>query len=208
MLTSLASRFNAALYDPVLALGERRGMAARRGELLAQARGRTLEIGAGTGLNLAHYPDRVEALVVSEPDPGMFRRLERRVARERPAARAVRAGAEDLPFADGEFDTVVSTLVLCTVPDPEASVAEIERVLAPGGTLLFLEHVRAEDARLARRQDRLHGPWKAFAAGCHCNRDTVALLAGGFDLQSHTHTWRGMPRIVHPLVAGAAVRRG
>src|SRR5215470_7784716 len=125
-LTSRRMSFNALIYDASLAIGERRGMAARRGELLASARGRVLELGAGTGLNLRHYPDGVE-LVVSEPDPAMRARLKRRAGT---AVRVVDAGAESLPFPDDSFDTVVSTLVLCTVADPDAALAEVRRVLA------------------------------------------------------------------------------
>jgi len=196
----------ALLYDPFLALGERRGMAARRRALLAGARGRVREIGAGTGSNLAPYPAGLDALVLTEPDPGMRARLHRRVERGGIRAAVVDAGAEALPFPDGEFDTVVSTLVLCTVPDADAAVVELRRVLRPGGRLLFLEHVRAEERRLARRQDRLARPWRAFAAGCHCNRPTLDLLRAQFPtVVAEPAVWRGMPRIVHPLVAGHAV---
>ena len=207
-LSAAWSRVGAAIYDPLLALGERRGMADRRRELLAGARGRVLEIGAGTGLNLAHYGDGITELVLTEPDEAMARRLERRAARERPAARVVRASADDLPCADGSWDVVVSTMVLCTVPDPEAAVAEIRRVLRPGGRLLYLEHVRAgEDERLARWQDRLAGPWAAFAAGCRCDRPTLDLLAGTFDVEPPVRgEWRGMPRLVRPLALGTALR--
>jgi SAM-dependent methyltransferase len=194
----------ARLYDPFLALGERRGMAARRRALLAGARGRVLEIGAGTGHNLAAYPAGLEALVLTEPDPAMRTRLRRRA--EHGGVTVVEAGAEALPFADGAFDTVVSTLVLCTVPDADAAVREVRRVLRPGGRLLFLEHVRADDRRHARRQDRLARPWRAFAAGCHCNRPTLELLRTHFPaVVAERAVWRGMPAIVHPLVAGHAV---
>jgi SAM-dependent methyltransferase len=206
---SSRERFNAAVYDPFLALGERRGMAARRARLLGTARGRVLEIGAGTGLNLAHYPAAVHRVVLSEPDPGMAARLRRRVQRRDatsvPAATVAHAPAEALPFADGAFDTVVSTLVLCTVPDPAAAIAEVRRVLRPGGRLLLIEHVLTEGA-LGRGQRLLARPWAAFAAGCRCDRPTVALLAaGGFDVRAlRSDAWGGMPRIVRPLVAGAA----
>jgi len=201
-------RVAARLYDPFLALGERRGMAGRRRELLAAAHGRTLELGAGTGLNLAAYPDGLDQLVLTEPEPGMQRLLRRRVERPplRGIAQVVSAGAEALPFADDSFDTVVATLVLCTVDDPRAAVAEAHRVLRPGGRLLFIEHVRADDAGLARRQDRLERPWQAFGGGCRCNRRTLALLDERFArTESRTAVWRGMPRIVHPLVVGEAI---
>lgn len=200
-------RLGAVVYDPFLALGERRGMRERRRALLARARGRVLEIGAGTGLNVPLYPPGLDALVLTEPEEGMARRLERRVARERPDARVVRAGAEALPVADASFDVVVSTMVLCTVPDPEAAVAEVRRVLRPGGALLFIEHVRADDGALARRQDRLAGPWAAFASGCRCDRRTLDLLARTLALAPPARDeWRGMPRIVRPLACGVALR--
>ncbi len=194
--------FNAFIYDLSLVLSEKRGMAARRGELLASARGRVLELGAGTGLNLRHYPDGVD-LVVSEPDPGMRARLERRAAGR---ATVIDAGAEELPFPDASFDTVVSTLVLCTVADPAAALAEVRRVLAPDGRLLLIEHVRASEPRLERRQDRLAGLWHACAMGCRCNQPTVDLLEGaGLSVEQLTPSrWRAMPAIVGPLVVGAA----
>ena len=198
------SRLFALAYDPFLWLGEKRGVRALRRSMLARARGRVLEIGAGTGLNLTLYPPTIDELTLSEPEEPMARRLERRSH-----ATVVRAGAEDLPFGDGSFDTVVSTFVLCTVPDVRAAIAELRRVLAPDGQLLFIEHVRAErGSNLARWQDRLHDPWHAFACGCHANRDTPALLRdGGFDLnEMSTATWRGMPPVVRPLVYGTAER--
>lgn len=202
----LWARIGARIYDPFVALGEHRGMASRRHALLGSARGRVLELGAGTGLNLAHYPDAVEELVLSEPDPAMRRRLERRVARSGRDATIVAARAEELPFEDGAFDTVVSTLVLCTVGDPDAAVREIRRVLAPGGRLLFVEHVRAASPGLARWQDRLAAPWARFAQGCHCNLPTEALLARALELKRLERSrWRGMPAIVRPLIAGEAV---
>jgi SAM-dependent methyltransferase len=194
--------FNAFIYDLSLAVSERRGMAARRRDLLASARGRVLELGAGTGLNLSHYPDDVD-LVVSEPDPAMRARLERRAAGR---ATVVAAGAEELPFADASFDTVVSTLVLCTVADPEQALAEVRRVLAPGGRLLLIEHVRATEPRLERRQDRFAGVWHAVAMGCRCNQPTVELLEGaGLSVERLAPSrWRAMPSIVGPLIVGAA----
>jgi SAM-dependent methyltransferase len=205
-LSTARSHLLAAMYDPFLALGERRGMSDARRALLGGAAGRVLEIGAGTGANLTAYPPDLDALVVTEPDPGMARRLMRNVARHRPDAQVLCVGAESLPFPDGAFDVVVSTLVLCTVPDPTAAVAEARRVLRPGGRLLYLEHVRAEDARLARRQDRLAAPWGAFASGCRCNQSTLDVLGTAFELEPPTQaTWRGMPSIVHPLVTGTAV---
>lgn len=200
------SWLSARTYDPCLWPAERAGMAERRRSLLAHARGAVLEIGAGTGLNLAHYPDGLDRLVLCEPEKQMAKRLERRAARLRKAAEVVRAPAEALPFDGQTFDTVVSTLVLCTVADPEASLDEIARVLRPGGALLFLEHVRSHHPRLARWQDRLQRPWQSFADGCQCNRRTLERLRRrGYGVAViETASWRRMPPIVRPLVAGRA----
>jgi SAM-dependent methyltransferase len=114
--------------------------------------------------------------------------------------------AEQLPFDEDSFDTVVSTMVLCTVEQPERAAAEIARVLKPGGQLLFIEHVRSDSPRLARWQDRLHGPWRVFGDGCNCNLPILDLLRGAVSVDRvERGTWRGMPTIVHPLVYGRAV---
>jgi SAM-dependent methyltransferase len=193
------SRVFAAAYDPFLARAEKLGIARARRELLAPATGDVLEIGAGTGLNVPYYTPAAR-VVYSEPDPHMAKRLRRR------GVDVVEAGAEDLPFADDSFDVVVSTLVLCTVPDVPAALREARRVLRPGGTLLFLEHVRAPaGSKLERWQDRLHGPWKSFAAGCHCNRDLLASLdAASFVASAEPREWRFMPAIVRPVLVGSA----
>lgn len=198
---TLWSKVFAVVYDPFLWLAERRGLAALRREVLAEARGRVVELGAGTGLNLRHYPP-VDELLLTEPDESMARRLERK------RVGVVRAPAERLPFDDASVDTVISTLVLCTVPDVWVALAEVRRVLKPHGRLLFLEHVRSDDHRLAAWQDRFNRPWKAFAAGCDCSRDTLASLRGaGFHVDvRRREQWRWMPAIVRPIVAGIATR--
>ncbi|HEY8502473.1 MAG TPA: class I SAM-dependent methyltransferase, partial [Solirubrobacterales bacterium] len=177
-------RMFSAMYDRAFEATEEAGLREMRRELLAAARGRVLELGAGTGLNLELYPETVEALTLTEPDPHMSKQLHKRLAESsRADAEAVEAPAEKLPFPDDSFDTAVVTLVLCTVPDPTAALAEIKRVLKPGGQLLFLEHVRSGTPGLARWQDRLERPWRFLGDGCHCNRDTVAAIdAAGFKL--------------------------
>jgi SAM-dependent methyltransferase len=173
--------------------------------LLQRAYGRTLEIGSGTGLNLPHYPAAVDELILTEPDAGMRARLRHRADRERPAVAIVADQAGALNLADASVDTVVSTLVLCTVDDPAVTLREIARVLRPGGQLLFIEHVRSRSPRLARWQDRLEAPWRRFASGCHCNRDTLALIgAAGFTAEAAHETWRGSPPVVRPLIVGRA----
>ncbi|HEX2360284.1 MAG TPA: class I SAM-dependent methyltransferase [Solirubrobacterales bacterium] len=201
----------ARFYDRMVASAERGGLEQMRRSLLSQARGRTLEIGAGTGLNLAHYTDAVSELVLAEPDPHMATRLRDRIRQEGTAAEQVtviESGAEELPFDDGSFDTVVSTLVLCTVPDPDRALAEMRRMLVEGGALLFLEHVRSESRRLAWWQDRLERPWGFIAGGCHPNRPTHDALANaGFQIEQLDH--EAFPKalfIVRPLIRGVARR--
>lgn len=206
-LAALWEQLAAALYDPFLARGERLGMAERRAALLAAARGRVLEIGAGTGLNLAHYPVAVEELVLTDPAAPMTRRLRTRVAEStsRRATTVVEAPAEDLPFASASFDTVVSTMVLCTVADVESVLSEVARVLKPGGRLLFIEHVHADGTRLGRWQLRMAGLWAAWAQGCRCDRDLMCAITSRFDVRVvRPADWVGMPVLVRPLVVGSA----
>jgi ubiquinone/menaquinone biosynthesis C-methylase UbiE len=206
-------RIFAAVYDRMASVGERAGMADMRAELLREASGRTLEIGAGTGLNLPHYTQAVTELVLTEPDPFMARRLRKRLSADPPSpaeVEVVEAAAEHLPFEDHSFDTVVSTLVLCSVEAPDRAVAEIVRVLDhPTGRLLCVEHVRSPDSRrLAHWQDRLERPWGWFTGGCHPNRDTLASLEGA-GLETDGLVRDGLPKaplIVRPLVRGSAWR--
>jgi SAM-dependent methyltransferase len=200
------ARAFAVIYDPFLWAGERTGMRALRKELLDTARGRTVEIGAGTGLNLPHYPDHVDELVLVEPDPTMRSRLEKRLRPYGRATRLVDAPAERLPFPDGSVDTVVSTLVLCTVNAPDLALREIARVLRPDGQLLFIEHVRSESPRLAHWQDRLAPSWRHVGRGCRCNRATAQLITTcGLALDDvREASWHAMPPIVRPLLAGRA----
>ncbi len=206
----LGARLFAATYDRASARIDAAGFEEHRARLLAAASGRVLEIGAATGLNLDRYPESARELVLAEPDPNMAKRLERRAAASDRAVRVVRAPAERLPFPDGSFDTVVSSLVLCTVPDQPRALAEVRRVLAPGGRLLFLEHVRSREPRLARWQDRLNPVWRRLVAGCNCNRDTLgAIAAAGFRLEEveESEFPRAAPvcPLVRPLVRGSAV---
>ncbi len=199
------SRIGAVVYDPFVWVAELAGMRRSRRALLAQARGRVLEIGAGTGLNLAHYLDEIDELVLVEPEAAMRERLTRRIRRAGSQAAVVEAPAEALPFADGSFDTVVCTLVLCTVSAPDRALGEIGRVLRPDGRLLFIEHVRADSPTLAYVQDRLLEPWRRFACGCRCNRATVELMrACGFRVDARRSSWHAMPPIIRPLMSGRA----
>jgi ubiquinone/menaquinone biosynthesis C-methylase UbiE len=202
-------RIFAAFYDRLLAESEREGLADLRSELLSGAAGRTLEIGAGTGLNLDHYPLAVTQLVLTEPDPHMAKRLRNTLGETTPVAptEVVEASAEELPFDDTSFDTVVSTLTLCTVADPERAAAEARRVLRPDGRFLFLEHVRdADGTGRARWQDRLERPWGWVAGGCHPNRDTGQLLARTFaTVESNPGEFPGSgTALVRPVITGNA----
>jgi ubiquinone/menaquinone biosynthesis C-methylase UbiE len=166
-----------------------------------------LEIGAGTGVNLGHYTDAVTELVLTEPEEPMAKRLEEKAAASGRQATVVRAPAERLPFPDNSFDTAVCTLVLCTVTDPERALAELERVLKPGGRLLFLEHVRSEDPRVAKWQDRIAPAWRKIGHGCNCNRATPDRIRRSRfgDVQIEEGELPKAPPIVRPLRTGRAV---
>ena len=200
----------AAGYDRMLAASEDAGLRERRRELLAQATGRTLELGAGTGVNLDQYPGAVTELILTEPFEPMARRLRERLAGSGRKATVMVAPAENLPVDDASIDTVVVTLVLCTVTDVAATLAEVERVLKPGGRLLFLEHVRSDDPAAARWQDRLERPWQFIGHGCHPNRDTVAAIdTSPLELGPVEHG--RVPKaaaIVKPMAIGSASKAG
>jgi ubiquinone/menaquinone biosynthesis C-methylase UbiE len=204
---SVYGRIFAAVYDRLMAGTEEAGLAERRRELLSRASGRVLEIGAGTGVNIGYYPDPVEEVVFTEPEEPMAKRLEKKLADSGRRGLVVRAPAEALPFADRSFDTAVCTLVLCTVSDPRRSLAELRRVLKPGGELLFLEHVRADDAGLARWQDRLAPLWRRCGHGCNPNRPTPDFISDvGFEtVELEAERLPKAPPIVHPLAVGRAV---
>ncbi|HVS27999.1 MAG TPA: class I SAM-dependent methyltransferase [Solirubrobacteraceae bacterium] len=203
---SLWGRVFAAGYDRLLDGAERAGLREQRRRLLGAAAGRVIEVGAGTGLNLALYPDAVSELILTEPEEPMAKRLERRLISVGRNAEVVRAPAERLPFADDSFDYAVSTLVLCTVSDPDRALAELRRVLKPDGRLLFIEHVRAQAAGTARWQDRLHPLWLRIGHGCHCNRSTLeAIEAAHFQRADVEHTQMPKaPFFLRPMIVGSA----
>jgi ubiquinone/menaquinone biosynthesis C-methylase UbiE len=202
---SLRATLFAATYDRMSRKSEEAGLRALRQNLLADAAGRVLEIGAGTGANLPLYARSIDSLVVTEPEPPMLRRLQRAAREHAPLAQVLRAPAEDLPFEDGSFDTVVSTLVLCGVDDQPRALRELRRVLRPGGRLVFIEHVRSDEPRLARLQDRLN--WlNRLVVCCECNRPTLATIeASGFEISELERTaLKKAPPFVRPLIAGTA----
>jgi ubiquinone/menaquinone biosynthesis C-methylase UbiE len=196
----------ACVYDRMTASVEAAGLRARRERLLGSARGRVLEIGAGTGANLPFYGYGVETITVAEPEAPMARKLARRLREQRRGIALVHAPAEQLPFGDAQFDTVVSTLVLCTVSDLEKALSEVGRVLKPHGRLLFIEHVRSGEPRLAAWQDRLNVLNRIVAHGCNCNRSTLdAIRAAGFTITSlERGSLAKAPPFLRPLIVGTA----
>jgi ubiquinone/menaquinone biosynthesis C-methylase UbiE len=190
-------RWFAAMYDRISRGGERAQVRHLRKELLSGVTGEVLEIGAGTGANFEYYDDAAR-VVALEPDPHMLKRAE---AKLRPNITLRQAPAEALPFPDASFDAVVSTLVLCTVSDPAAALAEIHRVLRPGGKLVFIEHVRA-DGLAGRVQRLIRRPWRYFGAGCNIDRATGdAMRDASFALTTLKRT-KFMP--VMPVIYGVA----
>ncbi len=197
---------SAALYDAVLSLAERRALRSWRRELLADLDGDVLELGAGTGANLAFYGDRVRLLLV-EPDPSMRRRL---VARAPRTATVLAGSASLLPVADASFDAVVSTLVLCSVGRLDRALSEVRRVLRPDGRLLLIEHVAAgADTRVRTVQHLVSPLWSRVAGGCSLERQTrSALAAAGFDTAHLVDDVLPVPvPFVRPVLRGVAVVR-
>jgi len=186
------------------------GINARRERLLAHATGETLEIGFGTGVTLPFYDfARVTRLIVVEPSTGMNRRAARRIAASGAPVEIVAGGGEHLPFADARFDTVVTSLTLCSVGDPAAVLAGIRRVLKPGGKFLFLEHVRSDHPDRARWQRRLTPLQKVIGVGCHLDRPTADWVRdAGFDLPAvEQQIEPSMPFAPFvPLIEGVAIR--
>jgi ubiquinone/menaquinone biosynthesis C-methylase UbiE len=201
----LRSRFFASTYDRFSKKSEEAGLAEMRSSLLAGASGDVLEIGGGTGANLGYYGAAVKSLTVTEPEPPMLKRLLRKAHEQNSQATVLRAPAEDLPFEDATFDTVVSTLVLCGVDDQPRAVRELRRVLRPGGRLIFIEHVRSDDPHTAKMQDRMN-PLNRFLVCCDCNRPTLdTIRSTGFDVTELEQTeLPKAPPFVRPLIIGTA----
>lgn len=168
-----------------------------RARVAGTAEGRVLELGIGSGLNLAHYGPAVREVIGIDPSSELLAMARRRAGRH--AVTLLEGSAEALPLEDASVDTVVTTWTLCTVPDAARALAEVRRVLRPGGALLFVEHGRAPSPRVARWQDRLDRPWGCIAGGCHLNRRIDSLIAAsGLDITRleqgaipgpPTHTW-------------------
>ena len=159
-----------------------------RQRVLSEARGSVLDVGFGTGLNAPHYSGSVERVVALEPNPGAEKLARKRIAAARVPMELVAASGEALPFESASFDTVVTTLVLCSIPDVERALAEMRRVLKPGGRYLFLEHGLADDESVQKWQNRLNGIQKFVAGGCNLNRPIRSLVEGaGFVLENVDH---------------------
>lgn len=181
-----------------------------RDELLAGLTGTVVEVGAGTGVNFAHYPAAVERVVAVEPEPHLRAEAERHAERAAVAVEVLDGTAEALPVADGAADAVVLSLVLCSVTDQAAALAELERVVRPGGELRFYEHVVAHRERPAAFQRWLDrsGIWPRLGAGCHVARDTLgAIEASGFELGEHRRFMSGLGPFALPHIAGVARRQ-
>ena len=203
-----AHPITAAVYDRLVESTERTFLAALRARLLGSAQGKVLEVGAGTGRNFPHYSSSaINEIIAVEPDPYMRRRAEARVAAVGTTITLTAGTAESLPVSNQSIDTIVSTLVLCSVDDPDAAIREWRRVLKPLGTVFLIEHLRAEQPRRAWVQDLITPVWRRIAANCHPNRETLGTISrGGFDFQESDRLALGAPWI-QPIVAGVATPR-
>jgi ubiquinone/menaquinone biosynthesis C-methylase UbiE len=174
----------ARMYEQMSAESERRGTAEHRDRALAGLIGRVIEVGAGNGMNFSHYPDTVTEVIAVEPEHHL-RALADRAAAQAPVPVRVKAGhATALPVEDDEFDAAVASLVLCSIADTRAALAEMRRVLKPNGELRFFEHVRSEKPWFGLLQDAVTPLWSRIGGGCHPNRDTAAAIrAAGFDIE-------------------------
>ena len=200
----------AKFYDRLLEQSEEACLRDWRRDLLAGVTGRVLEVGAGTGLNVPYYTSNVTHLVLSEPEPHMRSKLQSRLAAALPAEVELGdATLDHLPMPDQSFNTVVSTLVLCSVRDLDQALDEIRRVLVPGGQLVFLEHIGAEDHpdRL-KWQRRIEPLWKVLAGNCHLTRRTEqAIERAGFDVnQIERESIRKAMPLTRPSIRGIAVK--
>lgn len=198
----------ASVYDRVMARSEDTCLRAWRHELFADLQGRVLEVGAGTGASLPCYPKTVTELVLAEPDPHMRRRLQARVDSR---CRVIGDPIEALALDDDSVDAVVCSLVLCSVESPAVALRELHRVLRPGGSLRFIEHVAAWDnPRRLRWQHRVEPAWKHLAGNCHLTRDTErSILEAGFEIeQLERDSVRKVMPLVRPSIRGRARKPG
>ncbi len=202
------SFLTAYFYDRVMSKTEDACLKEWRLELLKQVSGEVLEIGAGTGANIRLYSDKVNRLVLSEPDKHMRKRIKVQLDNHQLGHVSLTGGtAEQIEANDDSFDYVVSSLVCCSVTNLKASLSEIKRVLKPGGGYVFMEHVAAANGTSRRRWQNIINPvWKTFMGNCHLNRETEqALVTEGFDIvQIERESMRKAPPIVRPTIRGIA----
>ncbi len=197
----------ARFYERISQWANRVGEKEHRIEMIRGATGRVLELGSGNGLNFEHYAPPA-SVVALEPEPTMLFLAAGRAADAPVPVRLVRGAGEDLPFAYESFDTVVCSLVMCSVRDPDRVLGEVARVLKPRGEVRFLEHVRSDRAGAALAQDAASVPWSFFAGGCHPNRDTpTAFRRAGFEVRLRRFPF-GPPTPCRPHVLGVARRPG
>lgn len=205
---SIRSYFMAKFYDASMKEIEKVSFSCWRSDLLSYVRGDVLEIGSGTGVNLSHYPKSINSLVLTEPDTHMLKLLNENIKQcQLDNICTNNFAADNLKFSDNSFDSVVSTLVLCSVASPESTLKEIKRVLKPGGKLYFIEHVLAVDKPQLIRWQKFFQPfWKHMCGNCHLTRDTECNIkkAGfGFERIERLHS-SGGPPIVSPTIKGVA----
>ena len=192
----------ASVYDRYNRGAEETWLGDARRRIAKHARGRVLDIGAGTGMNLLYY-DEIDEVVAVEPDPAYLRRLRRRVAAARVPVTVVEARAETLPFPDASFDTIVSTLTLCSVDDLARCAAELRRVIKPDGRLLMFEHVKTDGGAVMRAAQNAAVPfWRFFVGGCRCNRPTLTSIeAAGFAIDDRRDFHpKNVPVVMYPFV--------
>ncbi|MBW2241001.1 MAG: class I SAM-dependent methyltransferase [Deltaproteobacteria bacterium] len=196
------------LFPPILDRAMRK-FGPQREETLAEAKGDVLEIGFGTGLNLRYYPDGVEKLSTVDPMNALQEKVQARIdAVDFPVERHHLPADGALPFDQGRFDTVTVTWTLCTIPDAHTALKEMHRVLNPEGKLLFIEHGRSDDAKIARWQDRINPIWNVIGCGCNLNRETGDMVErAGFQIERLEQLIEG-PRVFATLYRGAALPKG
>ena len=205
-LKTLRSAFIAASYNLIMNNTERRCLGHWRRELLANAKGNVLEIGAGTGLNIPYYAPTTRQLTLSEPDQHMRKKLRLNIKKQNHSAQITAWPAEQITMPDNSYDTIVSTLVLCSVACQTNSLNEIKRLLKPGGQLIFMEHVISDNPSVLRWQKLLEPTWSLCAGDCRLTRDTKnAIESAGFQLETLTEApMHGTPAFVSRTIRGIA----
>ncbi|MGM0633870.1 MAG: class I SAM-dependent methyltransferase [Pseudomonadota bacterium] len=195
------------LIDRACSLGQ---VMKRRSQIVPRARGRVLEVGMGSGINLPLYdPNRVELVYGLEPSAGMRRKAQPALERSPVAVEWLDLPGEEVPLDDDSVDTVLLTFTLCTIPDWRRALQQMQRVLKPGGQLLFVEHGRSPEPRISRWQQRITPVWKPLAGGCHLDRPIDRMIReGGFDItELEADYLPRAPRIAAWIYQGCAVHR-